>query len=135
MEDAYEMALAEFYRSLADLDREAEELERKRARNRMAVLMLRTERGRKPVDLGSLTEAILDLVKAVDGPVLPAKILDQLTRCGFEAHSRSVSTILSRLVKAGHFKRHLEDPKGYMWAGIAKSGEGARKKRVRSPRK
>jgi hypothetical protein len=122
MNEAAEMMLKQMKADLAALDREAEELERKRARLRQGILVLRQTLGNKPGSGESLTDAILDQVKGAVFSLTAAQAADCLRVCGFEVTRATVATILSRLLKAGQLKKNAENS-GYVWAGIVAGEE------------
>ena len=122
MDEPFEVALEFAKAQLAALDREAEELDRKRARARQAILVLRPFLGIKQVRGEGLTGAILDDVKGADRFLTAAQVAERLNVSGFEVKTTTVATILSRLHKAGKLKKDAEIS-GYAWAGIAKDEE------------
>jgi DNA invertase Pin-like site-specific DNA recombinase len=118
MNEAAEMLLKQMKSGLAELDREAEELERKRARCRQGILMLRQELGDKSGNGESLTDAILDQVIGAIFSMTAAQVAERLRACGFAVETTTVATILSRLTKAGQLKKDAGRG-GYVWSGIA----------------
>jgi hypothetical protein len=85
----------------------------------------------------TLTDAIIDVVRAKDGYVGTADVMDGLIFRGYSAHPRSVATILSKLVKETQLRKGPK--RGYKWAGIPKSREaiylGAARSMLRSAEK
>jgi hypothetical protein len=123
MDNDYEKALQRAQTELAALDTAAEELERKRAKARHAILALRSMLGLEAGNEQSLTDAILNVVKASTGFITAPMVADRLIMAGFQVQIATVATILSRLLKEGRLKKDVENNTGYIWAGIPNFAE------------
>ena len=117
MSEAYEKALQQAQTELVALDIVAEELERKRAKVRQTILVLRSMLGLETENEQSLTGAILSVVKASTGFITAPMVADRLIMAGYHVQIATVATILSRLLKDGHLKKDLENNTGYKWVG------------------
>ncbi len=62
-----------------------------------------------------MTDTMIDIVRAKDGYVTTADVMDGLLARDYPAHPRSVSTILSKLVRDKQLTKGPEG--GYKWAG------------------
>jgi hypothetical protein len=120
MSEAYEKALQQAQTELAALDTAAEELERKRAKARQTILVLRSMLGLEDEDEQSLTDAILNVVKASTDFITAPMVADRLIMAGYQVQIATVATILSRLLKDGKLKKDPENNTGYKWAGFPK---------------
>ena len=123
MSEVYEKALQQAQTELAALDTAAEELERKRAKVRQTILVLRSMLGLEAENEQSLTVAILSVVKASTGFITAPMVADRLIMAGYQVQIATVATILSRLLKDGHLKKDLENNTGYIWAGFPSFAE------------
>jgi predicted transcriptional regulator len=123
MGEVYEKALEQAQTELAALDTAAEELERKRAKARQTILVLRSMLGLENGNEQSLTDAILNVVKASTGFITAPMVADRLIMAGYQVQIATVATILSRLLKDGLLKKDLENNTGYIWAGIPNYAE------------
>lgn len=117
MEGTYLKALEQAERELAEADKEMENVERKRAKLRQAVKTLRSLLGRSPEDQ-TITDAILEIAKSVDGYVLASEVMERIEMAGYVASAATVATTLSRLVKEKQLEKGAEG--GYRWAGVPK---------------
>ncbi len=121
METAYQRALEGASKELKSLDEMVYALECQRAKLRQAIAILQTLLGQPISKNQTLTDAIIDFVRAKDCYAATADVMDGLISRGYSAHPRSVATILSKLVREKQLKK---GPKGgYKWAGIPKSAE------------
>lgn len=140
MTDEYERALRRAQTELAACDKEAEQLERKRAKLRQTVAILQSLVGGDTQIEPSLTEAILTVLKSSNDFMATAEILERLRMMGLNVQPASVATILSRLTKAGQLLNGIGvGGNGYMWVGNATAYEEGRKisrtlRRAMSPR-
>lgn len=100
-EEAYETALRRALEELAEVDRQAEEIERKRARLRQGVAVLQTLTGDQRNQEQSVTSSILTVLNASPGPLPTAQIIQTLQSMGYTTQPTSVATLLSRLAKDG----------------------------------
>jgi flagellar hook-basal body complex protein FliE len=123
MSEAYEKAFQQAQTELAALDAAAEELERKRAKLRQTILVLRSMLGLETENEQSLTDAILSVLKASTDFITAPMVADRLIMAGYQVQIATVATILSRLLKDGHLKKDLENNAGYKWAGFTNFAE------------
>jgi len=100
-EEAYETALRQALEELAEVDRQAEEIERKRARLRQGVAVLQTLTSDQRDQEQSVTSSILTVLNASPGPLPTAQIIQRLQSMGYTTQPTSVATLLSRLAKDG----------------------------------
>lgn len=100
-EEAYETALRHALEELAEVDRQAEEIERKRARLRQGVAVLQTLTSDQRDHEQSVTSSILTVLNASPGPLPTAQIIQRLQSMGYTTLPTSVATLLSRLAKDG----------------------------------
>lgn len=121
MDEAYEIALEKAITELAALDSAAEELERKRAKVRQGILVLRSMLGLEGDNEQSLTDAILNVMKASTGFITAPMVADRLIMAGYQVQIATVATILSRMLKDNQLEKGPAG--GYRWAGIPKWAE------------
>jgi hypothetical protein len=100
-EEAYEIALRRAVAELAEVDRQAEEIERRRAMLRQSVAVLQTLAGDQPDQERSVTSSILTILKASPGPLPTSQIIQRLVSMGHAPQATSVATLLSRLSRDG----------------------------------
>jgi predicted transcriptional regulator len=100
-EEAYETALRQALGELAEIEKQAEEIERKRARLRQGVAVLQTLTGDQPDQEQSVTSSILMVLNASPGPLPTVQIIQRLQSMGYTPQPTSVATLLSRLAKDG----------------------------------
>jgi len=125
MINAYQKALERALKELKILDEKVDTLERQRAKLRHAIATLQSLMG-QPVSGGqSMTDAIVDFVRANEDYVSTTDVIDGMIARGYPAHPRSVATILSKLVKIKKFKKGSEG--GYRWAGVRKADSNSGK--------
>jgi hypothetical protein len=121
METAYQRALEGASKELESLDEMVYDLECQRAKLRQAIAILQTLLGQPISQNQTLTDAIIDFVRAKDGYAATTDVMDGLISRGYSAPPRSVATILSKLVRERQLRK---GPKGgYKWAGIPNSAE------------
>ncbi len=114
-EEAYESALRQALNELAEVDRQAEEIERRQATLRQSVAVLQTLAGGHPEQERSVTGSILTILKASPGPLRTAQIVERLVSMGHTVQPTSVATLLSRLAQQGKITK-ADD--GYEWRNI-----------------
>jgi hypothetical protein len=132
MSEVYEKALQQAQTELAALDTAAEELERKRNKARQTILVLRSMLGIEAGNEQSLTNAILNVVKASTGFITAPMVADRLIMAGYQVQIATVATILSRLLKDGHIMKDLENNTGYKWVGTGSFLDGLGEKLARA---
>jgi hypothetical protein len=121
MKTAYQRALDNAEKELKSLDETARALECQRAKLRKAIAILESLLGQPISKNQTLTDAMIDIVRAKDGYAATADVMDGLLARGYAAHPRSVATMLSKLVREKHLKSGPEG--GYKWAGISNTAE------------
>jgi hypothetical protein len=121
MEGTYLKALELAISDLRGVDKELELLERKRAKLRQTIKTLRSLLGTRSTEDQTITEVILEIVKAEDGYVAASEVMERIDMAGYVASAPTVATTLSRLVKEKQLEKGPEG--GYRWAGIPKWAE------------
>lgn len=120
MSESYELALRSAEEELAACDAKADEVERKRAKLRQTISVLKSLLGMKAEIDESLTSAVLSVAKAADGFVTASQVMDRLVMTGFQVQTTTVATILSRLAKSGQLLAgRSAEGTGYRWEGSA----------------
>ena len=114
-DEAYEVALRRALVELAEVDRQAEEIERRRATLRQSVAVLQTLAGCQPDQEQSVTGSILTILKASAGPLPTAGIVQRLISMGHTPQPTSVATLLSRLAQQGKI---MKADDGYAYSTI-----------------
>src|ERR1700691_5206781 len=117
MKTAYQRALENAEKELKSLDETARALERQRAKLRQAIAILESLLGQPTSKNQTLTDAMIDIVRAKDGYAATADVMDGLLARGYAAHPRSVATMLSKLVRDKPLRKGPKS--GYRWAGIS----------------
>jgi hypothetical protein len=125
LNNAYQEAIERARQELKMLDDKVDALDRQRAKLRQTVATLQSLMGQPVSDGPSMTDAIIDFVRANEDYVSTTDVIDGLIARGYPAHPRSVATILSKLVKIRKFKKGTRG--GYQWAGVRESGSSLRK--------
>lgn len=116
MGDSYEKALRDAERSLAEWTAKATEAEHQTAKLRQTIAVLKSQLGLAPDNTGSLTSAILLVLKAWPGNATTTDVMDRLFMMRYNAQTTSVATILSRLAKQGKIEAlRLHGMVGYGW--------------------
>lgn len=100
MTNLYMDALKKAEQELAETDATAEELDRRRAKLRQTIAVLRSQVGIDVQPDETITDAILLVVKAWNGFVSAAEVMDRLVLMGHQVQTSTVATILSRLAKS-----------------------------------
>ncbi len=118
MEGTYLKALELAISDLRGVDKELELLERKRAKLRQTIKTLRSLLGTRGTEDQTVTEVILEIVKAADGYVAASEVMERIDMAGYVASAPTVATTLSRLVKEKQLEKGPEG--GYRWAGVRK---------------
>ena len=116
MKTEYQRALQGAAKELKSLDEKVHAMECQRAKLRQAIAILQSLLGQPICKNQTLTDAMIDFVRARDGYTPTADAMDGLLARGYSVHSRSVATILSKLVREKQFRKGPEG--GYKWAGI-----------------
>lgn len=116
MEGTYLKALEQAISDLRGVDKDLELLERKRAKLRQTIKTLRSLLGTRDAEDQTITEMILEIVKAADGYVAATEVMERIDMAGYVASAATVATTLSRLVKEKHLEKGPEG--GYRWAGV-----------------
>jgi hypothetical protein len=121
MDATYLKAMEQAITELRGVDKALELLERKRAKLRQTIKTLRSLLGTRGTEDQTITEVILEIVKAADGYVAASEVMEGIDIAGYIASAATVATTLSRLVKEKHLEKGPEG--GYRWAGVAKWAE------------
>jgi hypothetical protein len=102
-DEAYETALRKALSELAKVDRQADDIERRRATLRQSVAVLQTLAGNHSdhEQQQSVTGAILTILKASPGPLPVTQIIQRLQSMGYTPQAKSVATLVSRLAQQG----------------------------------
>jgi hypothetical protein len=111
-EEAYESALRQALNELAEVDKQAEDIERKRAKLRQSVAVLQTLAGDNREQERSVTKSIVTILRANPGPLPTVQIIQRLISMGHTPQPASVATLLSRLAQQGKITK-ADD--GYEW--------------------
>jgi hypothetical protein len=115
MKTEYQRALQSAAKELKSLDEKVHALECQRAKLRQVIAVLQSLLGQPTSKNQTLTDAMIDFVRAKDGYAPTADVMDGLLARGYSVHPRSVATILSKLVREKQFRKGPEG--GYKWAG------------------
>lgn len=118
MERTYQKALEQAISDLRSVDKDLELLERKRAKLRQTIKTLRSLLGTRDAEDQTITDVILEIVKATDGHVAASEVMERIDTAGYVASAATVATTLSRLVKEKQLEKGPEG--GYRWAGARK---------------
>jgi hypothetical protein len=118
MEGSYLKALEQAIKDLRGVDKDLELLERKRAKLRQTIKTLRSLLGTRGTEDQTVTDVILEIVKAADGYVAASEVMEGIEMAGYIASAATVATTLSRLVKEKHLEKGPDG--GYRWAGLPK---------------
>jgi hypothetical protein len=121
MEGTYLKAMELAISDLRAVDKELESLERKRAKLRQTIKTLRSLLGTRGTEDQTITDVILEIVKAADGYVVASEVMEGIDMAGYVASAATVATTLSRLVKEKHLEKGPDG--GYRWAGLPKWAE------------
>jgi hypothetical protein len=121
MEGTYLKALEQAIRDLRVVDKDFEVLERKRAKLRQTIKTLRSLLGTRDAEDQTVTEVILEIVKAADGYVAASEVMERVDLAGYVASAATVATTLSRMVKEKQLEKGPEG--GYRWAGVRRWAE------------
>jgi predicted transcriptional regulator len=115
MTEEYQEALRKALSELSEVERQAQQIELRRATLRQSVAVLQTlAGGRVDHDL-SVTDSILTVLQANPGPLPTAQIVQRLTSMGHTPQPSSVATLLSRLAQQGKI---MKTDEGYAFITI-----------------
>jgi len=114
--DSYKKALEKAKEDLKLLDEMAEMAEKRRAKLRQVIAVLESLTGSDRPPNGTVTDAIMDILKSKDGYSSAAEVFEGVTVRGYAVTPNTIATLLSRLAKNGQIER---GPEGYKWAAFS----------------